>query len=95
MESERRETNKLLEYLRIKTIQPNPEYGPAMKFVNEYAHEIGFDSYRECEASPNRTVLIFTYLGKSPDKPSILLNSHMDVVPCDEVLFTLYLFFLI
>lgn len=27
MISERRETNKLLEYLRIKTVQPEPDYG--------------------------------------------------------------------
>ena len=26
-----------------------------------------------------------SYYGKSPEKPSILLNSHTDVVPADQV----------
>jgi acetylornithine deacetylase/succinyl-diaminopimelate desuccinylase-like protein len=56
-----------------------------VKFIREYAKEIGFDSYKEVEVHPNRIVCILTYLGKSPDKESILLNSHYDVVPCDEV----------
>lgn len=57
-----------------------------MKFIREYAKEIGFDSYKEVEVHPNRIVCILTYFGKSPEKPSILLNSHYDVVPCDYVI---------
>ncbi len=55
-----------------------------MKFLREYANEIGFDSYKEIEVSPNRVVVLMTYLGTRPDKPSILLNSHTDVVPVDQ-----------
>lgn len=84
MISERRETNKLLEYLRIKTVQPEPDYETAIKFIRQYSEEIGFDSYKEVEVHPNRIVCILTYLGKSPEKPTLLLNSHIDVVPCDD-----------
>ena len=62
----------------------------AVKFIREYAKEIGFDSYKEVEVHPNRIVCILTYLGKSPEKPTLLLNSHYDVVPCDEVSFNPY-----
>ena len=55
-----------------------------MKFIREYAKEIGFDSYKEIEVHPGRIVCLMTYLGKNPEKPAILLNSHYDVVPCDE-----------
>lgn len=57
----------------------------AVKFIKSYAQEIGFDSYREVEVAPNRIVCLMTYLGKSPEKASILLNSHTDVVPADDV----------
>lgn len=57
----------------------------AVKFIREYAKEIGFDSYKEVEVHPNRIVCLMTYLGTSSEKPAILLNSHYDVVPCDEV----------
>jgi aminoacylase len=41
--------NKLIEYLRIKTVHPEPDYASAIKFIKEYAFEIGFDSYKEIE----------------------------------------------
>ena len=63
----------------------------AVKFIREYANEVGFDSYKEIEVSPKRVVCILTYLGTSPEKPSILLNSHYDVVPCDDVMTSNYI----
>ena len=57
----------------------------AIKFLKAYSEEIGFDSYKEVTVHPGRVVVIMTYLGLSPDKPSILLNSHTDVVPADYV----------
>ena len=76
---------KFIDYLRINTAHPTPDYASAIKFLNEYAHEVGFDNYQQVEVHPGRTVLIFSYYGRSPDKKSILLNSHTDVVPCDLV----------
>lgn len=40
---------KLVEYLRIKTVHPEPDYPSALKFLKQYAEEIGFDSYKEIE----------------------------------------------
>lgn len=57
----------------------------AIHFLKAYAQEIGFDSCKEVVVHPGRTVLILTYLGQSPQKPAILLNSHTDVVPADYV----------
>jgi len=31
--------------------------------------------------APGKPVVIITWLGQKPEMPSILLNSHMDVVP--------------
>ena len=33
------------------------------------------------ECVPGKPVVVITILGKDPNLPSILLNSHMDVVP--------------
>ncbi len=53
--------------------------------MRNYSAEIGFDSYQEVEVVPNRIVCIMSYNGTQPEKQSILLNSHTDVVPADMV----------
>ncbi|CAF0871263.1 unnamed protein product [Brachionus calyciflorus] len=78
-----RAVEKLIEYLRIKSVHPNPDYASAIRFIKNYAEEIGFDSYKEVEVHPNRIVCILSYYGTQPEKQSILLNSHTDVVPAD------------
>lgn len=75
---------KLIQYLRIKTVHPEPDYDSAIKFLRNYSNDVGFDTYRELEVSPNRIVCIMSYLGTNPEKKSILLNSHTDVVPADQ-----------
>lgn len=42
----------------------------------------------EHPAHPDKPVVILTWLGKDPQLPSLLLNSHMDVVPVYEQLWT-------
>lgn len=34
---------------------------------------------------PKKPIVVLTWVGTRPTKPSILLNSHMDVVPVFEV----------
>jgi len=75
---------KLVEYLRIRTVHPEPDYADAVKFLKSYAQEIGVDSYKEVEVCPDRIVVLMSYYGTRPEKESILLNSHMDVVPVDQ-----------
>lgn len=77
-------TGKLIEYLRIKTVHPEPDYASAIKFLKSYASEIGVDHYQEIEVHPGRIVVLMSYYGTCPEKPSILLNSHTDVVPVDQ-----------
>jgi aminoacylase len=33
----------------------------------------------------NKPIVVLTWMGQDPSLPSILLNSHMDVVPVFEV----------
>jgi aminoacylase len=73
--------NKLIEYIKIKTVHPEPDYESALIWLKEYCSEIGFDLIREVEVGPERKVLVATVWGTQPDEQSILLNSHMDVVP--------------
>ncbi|RNA41112.1 aminoacylase-1, partial [Brachionus plicatilis] len=81
--SEKKAIENLIEYLKIKTVHPDPDYESAIKFIKKCAEEIGFDSYKEVEVCPKRIVCVLTYLGTEPKKQSILLNSHTDVVPAD------------
>ncbi|XP_068718349.1 aminoacylase-1-like [Montipora capricornis] len=69
------------EYLRIKTVQPNPDYESAVIFLERIAGEL--DLKFKCIRNDNGevTVVILTWEGSDPSLPSIMLNSHMDVVP--------------
>ncbi|XP_067042293.1 aminoacylase-1-like isoform X1 [Acropora muricata] len=69
------------EYLRIKTVQPNPDYESAVTFLQRIAGEL--DLQFQCVRKDNGevTVVILSWEGSDPSLPSIMLNSHMDVVP--------------
>ncbi|KAF5286423.1 hypothetical protein FQR65_LT12604 [Abscondita terminalis] len=70
----------LCKYVQIPTAHPNPNYEPCVQLLKKIAEEIGllFNVYRQF---PTKPVVIISWIGKEPDKASILLNSHMDVVP--------------
>lgn len=42
----------------------------------------------ECPVTPKKPVCILTWVGTDPSLPSIVLNSHMDVVPVYEEFWT-------
>lgn len=69
-------------YLRIKTVQPNPDYDGAMEFLQEMAEDLGLP-FKIIEVAPKRPVFIMTLEGEDPSLPSVMLNSHTDVVPVD------------
>ncbi|CAJ0896141.1 13990_t:CDS:2, partial [Entrophospora sp. SA101] len=71
------------EYLRIKTVQPNPDYEACKKFLLQQAKEIGLSS-KVLEYVKGKPVVVLTYEGCDKTLPSILLNSHTDVVPVFE-----------
>lgn len=69
-------------YLRIKTVQPNPDYDGAMEFLQEMAEDLGLP-FQIIEVAPKHPVFIMTLEGDDPSLPSVMLNSHTDVVPVD------------
>lgn len=68
------------EYLRVHTVQPNPDYAACCKFLKKVA-ENTYDSVHVFEVAADRPVVVMTLLGSDPSLPSVMLNSHMDVVP--------------
>ncbi|GAB1600777.1 aminoacylase-1-like [Argonauta hians] len=69
-------------YLRIKTVQPDPDYDGAVEFLKEMAGQLGLP-YKVIEVSPGKPVFLMTVEGQDPSLPSLMLNSHVDVVPVD------------
>ncbi|KAF5276177.1 hypothetical protein FQA39_LY18599 [Lamprigera yunnana] len=70
-------------YLRIPSVHPNVDYGTCLKFIEKLAKELGLETnvYRPIQNKPH---IILTWTGSEANLPSILLNSHMDVVPVFE-----------
>ncbi|KAF8923032.1 adenylate cyclase, partial [Dissophora ornata] len=68
------------EYLRIKTVQPKPDYAGSTAFLIRQAEEIGMP-YKIVECVADKPTVIMTFEGTDPSLPSLLLNSHTDVVP--------------
>merc|ERR1712071_45256 len=71
---------RFLAYLRCKTVQPKPDYDSAVKFLTAYADELGLPCkiYYPVEGKP---VVVLTWEGEDASLKTVLLNSHIDVVP--------------
>uniref|UniRef100_A0A3P8UJE9 N-acyl-aliphatic-L-amino acid amidohydrolase n=1 Tax=Cynoglossus semilaevis TaxID=244447 RepID=A0A3P8UJE9_CYNSE len=67
------------DYLRLKTVHPQPDYS-AVKFLERIAAELGLP-LKKIEVCPGKVVSIMTWEGSNPSLKSVLLNSHTDVVP--------------
>ncbi|KAI9220319.1 N-acylamino acid aminohydrolase [Blastocladiella britannica] len=68
------------EYLRCVTVQPEPDYASSTAFLRELAAEVGL----ECavhEPVAGKPIVVMTWRGSEPQLKSIVLNSHVDVVP--------------
>jgi len=61
-------------------MQPNPDYKAADEFLRKYAEEIGLD-YSSHECVQGKPCIVTTWVGSDPSLGSIMLNSHIDVVP--------------
>ncbi|KAK4872725.1 hypothetical protein RN001_014754 [Aquatica leii] len=70
-------------YLRIPSVHPSIDYEPCLKFLKLQAEEIGliFNVYIPVKNKPHA---VLTWTGKQPELGTIILNSHMDVVPVFE-----------
>ncbi len=68
------------EYVRIKTVQPRPDYKTCTAFLKRQAKDLDlpFSVYEMVKGKP---ICIMTWTGTEPEAPAVLLNSHTDVVP--------------
>ncbi|XP_028169805.1 aminoacylase-1A-like [Ostrinia furnacalis] len=73
----------LRNYLRIRSVQPNINYDECITYLRGQGAQLGLP-VQVFEPVPKKPVLVMTWLGTEPALPSILLNSHMDVVPVFE-----------
>ncbi|KAJ7290863.1 hypothetical protein O6H91_Y294900 [Diphasiastrum complanatum] len=73
---------RLRQYLRFPTVHPDPDYGPAVQFLLAQAASLALDTMVK-EFVAKKPVVLLTWRGQDPSLPSILLNSHMDVVPVE------------
>ncbi|KAL3680812.1 hypothetical protein R1sor_023768 [Riccia sorocarpa] len=71
-------------YLRIPTVQPEPDYAQAIEYLTGQAKELGLPT-KIFEFVPKKPILLMTWKGSSKEKlQSVILNSHMDVVEVEE-----------
>ncbi|KAL6661139.1 hypothetical protein ACP70R_000523 [Stipagrostis hirtigluma subsp. patula] len=74
--------SRFQEYLRIDTAQPAPDYAAAVAFLRDQAAAAGLEA-RTLELVAGKPLLVLRWPGRRPSLPSILLNSHTDVVPSE------------
>ena len=80
MDKEDAAVSNFREYLRVKTVHPTPDYAGAVVFLRRMAQEINLPC-RVHECAAGKPIVVMTWEGKDPALPSVLLNSHTDVVP--------------
>lgn len=71
----------LREYLRIPSVHPNIDYEPCVEFLKRQAKSLDLTVTVHHPANDKNPVVVMTWIGSEPNLPSIILNSHMDVVP--------------
>jgi aminoacylase len=69
-------------YIQIKTVHPKPDYAGAVNFLRKEAQDAGL-LFRTHECVPGKPFAIMTWEGTQPELPSLMLNSHIDVVPVE------------
>lgn len=72
--------SRFQDYLRINTVQPNPDYTAAADFIISQAQSISL-LYQSIEFVQGKPIVLLKWTGSDPSLPAILLNSHVDVVP--------------
>ncbi|CAH0702542.1 unnamed protein product [Spodoptera exigua] len=72
-----------VEYLKIPSVQPDINYDDCVAFLKKQANGLSL-AVKVYELVPRKPIVILTWPGKDQSLGSILLNSHMDVVPVFE-----------
>uniref|UniRef100_T1HYA0 Peptidase M20 dimerisation domain-containing protein n=1 Tax=Rhodnius prolixus TaxID=13249 RepID=T1HYA0_RHOPR len=73
----------LREYIRIPSVHPNVDYTECVTFIKRLAKNYGLPC--NVFGKADKPVVILTWRGTDKHAGSILLNSHMDVVPVYKV----------
>uniref|UniRef100_A0A1Q3FMK3 N-acyl-aliphatic-L-amino acid amidohydrolase n=1 Tax=Culex tarsalis TaxID=7177 RepID=A0A1Q3FMK3_CULTA len=68
------------EYLKIPSVHPDVDYDECVEFLHRQATSLDLPA-KVNEVNPNKPIVIITWEGTDPSATSIILNSHMDVVP--------------
>ncbi|KAF7998394.1 hypothetical protein HCN44_009792 [Aphidius gifuensis] len=68
------------EYLQIPSVQPNVNYDECVAFLHRQAKSLDLPIAVH-EPFSNKPIVVITWTGTDTSASSILLNSHMDVVP--------------
>jgi len=72
------------QYLRIPTVHPDIDYGLCVEFLKRQASSLDLSVSVYYPANDKNPVVVMTWVGSQPNLPSIMLNSHTDVVPVFE-----------
>ncbi|XP_031625420.1 aminoacylase-1A-like [Contarinia nasturtii] len=78
----------LRDYLRIPTPHPDIDYKPCVNFLQVLASNLNFSMQISYPADEQNPIVLMTWPGSQPELPTIVLNSHMDVVPVYEEFWT-------
>lgn len=70
-------------YLRFPTVHPDIDYTDCVNWLRNQGEAIGLECF-VTEPFPKNPILVMRWQGSNPDLRSIMLNSHMDVVPVDR-----------
>uniref|UniRef100_A0A8D8B7T8 N-acyl-aliphatic-L-amino acid amidohydrolase n=2 Tax=Culex pipiens TaxID=7175 RepID=A0A8D8B7T8_CULPI len=68
------------EYLKIPSVHPDVDYDGCVEFLRRQAASL-YLPVKVIEVNPKKPVVIISWEGTDPAATSIILNSHMDVVP--------------
>ncbi|KAJ4715811.1 aminoacylase-1 [Melia azedarach] len=74
--------SRFREFLQINTSQPSPDYAKATNFLLSQAKSLSLES-QTLEFVKSKPLVLLKWPGSNPQLPSILLNSHTDVVPSE------------
>ncbi|MFQ6649448.1 hypothetical protein Gotur_022948 [Gossypium turneri] len=75
--------SRFQEYLRINTSQPSPDYKKSTQFILTLAESLSLET-QVIEFVQGKPLVILKWPGSDLSLPSILLNSHTDVVPSES-----------
>ncbi|ORZ29745.1 hypothetical protein BCR44DRAFT_61677 [Catenaria anguillulae PL171] len=74
-------------YLRCQTVQPTPDYASAQVLLTHFGRDLGL-AVAVHEPVKGKPVILLTWQDADPKLKSLVLNSHIDVVPVFPELWT-------